>query len=103
MFPEFLMMDWVTGVSSGTELHNFAFLLIVVFCNNLIVVGIQLLHLHLNVWQDSYNLEQSVILMYINIFNFSSLYIIINDNISYMDTYIHLHVSILELECILDG
>lgn len=49
MFPEFLMMDWVTGVSSGTELHNFAFLLIVVFCNNLIVVGIQLLHLNLNV------------------------------------------------------
>lgn len=41
--------------------------------------------------------------MYINIFNFSSLYIIINDNISYMDTYIHLYVSILELECILDG
>lgn len=57
MFPEFLMMAWVTGVSSGTELHNFAFLLIVVFCNNLIVVGIQLLHLHLNVRYASYNLK----------------------------------------------
>lgn len=31
MFPEFLMRAWFTGVFFGTELHNFAFLLVVVF------------------------------------------------------------------------